>query len=886
MTNIPLKDEKILIFSKAFEEAADGIQIVDLDGIIVYSNKAIQEIYGFSHAEFIGKHVNSMNVDQEFASKHILPSIMTTGRWTGELLVKHKNGTVFPIWLTTSMVTNNNGEPIAMLGLIKDITEQKQAEKVLKEQKELLTEQLLFSTAHNRIAEIILSESSTQGILENMAKVIGETLGIERLLIYDMDIKLNTCFRLFQWNQKAEPQLLPTSAKFRLNNLQNFITYTMKNKVWLESHIDDINPIVLQDSIGLGVHKNLGVQSLMNFPFSFRSEGFYLLTFQQLSFVRRWRAEEIHFIEAVAKQVEIAIQKIRFMEERLTSEQVIWEEKERAQVTLESIGDAVITTDELGNIEYLNPVAEDITGWTSDEAKGLPLPQIFRIFNEFTGEIAENPVDRCLREDQIVGLANHTQLLNRNGHKFPIEDSASPIKNREGKIIGAILVFHDVSEKRILLDQMTYQAFHDPLTGLPNRSLFKDRLNLALAQARRNNDMLAVLFLDLDRFKLVNDMLGHAVGDKLLKDVARRLSGCVRQSDTIARLGGDEFTILLPQPKDAGDVVKFARKILNTFQKPWIHGGQEFHITTSVGIAIYPNDGKNGETLLKHADTAMYRAKDEGSNNYQLYTPTMNAKVVERLTLENGLRRGLKRQEFVLHYQPLINISNSEIIGMEALLRWQHPERGLLYPKEFISLAENTGIIISLGEWVLRKACTQNKAMQAAGLPPIRVTVNLSTLQFQQQRLVKTVKQVLEETGLEPQWLELEITESALMQDVEGAIRIIYELKRMGVLVSIDDFGTGYSSLNYLRRFPVDTLKIDRSFVQDITVTSEDAAIVSTIILLAKKLNMKVIAEGVESEEQLNFLKHNNCSEMQGFLFSLPLPAEEFERLLGEKTIG
>lgn len=874
------KEQQLTLYSKALEEAADGIQITDLDGYIIYSNRAIKDIYGFSPDEYKGMHVNEMNADPDFASRVIFPSIMETGRWAGELWVKHKNGTVFPIWLSTALVTDEKGLPMAAIGVIRDITERRRAEEVLKEQQARLKEQLSFANALNRMAETVLANDNTKEILENMVRIIGETLKLDRALIYNVDLTCNTSFGLCEWDTPEIPGILPTKRNWNLDLFKNAIHYVMENRVWIESHADDINPLMIKDNTAKLLHEGMGVQSLLYYPFSVRPQGFYLLIFHQVKHCRSWRQEEIDFINAMAKQVEIASQKICLLEERQKAGQEIWEEKERAQVTLQSIGDAVITTDATGNVEYLNHVAEDLTGWTNVEAKGLPLLQIFDIVNEFTGVTAENPVTRCIQEGRIIGLANHTVLVHRDGYKFAIEDSASPIKNREGDIIGAILVFHDVSEKRNLLLQLTHQAYHDPLTGLPNRILFNDRLTLALAQAHRNNEKMAVLFLDLDYFKLVNDMLGHAVGDNVLKEVTGKIALCLRESDTIARLGGDEFTILLPKVSHEEDAAKVAQKIIQSFQHPWILCEKEFHITVSIGIAFYPEDGEDADTLLRHADTAMYRAKDQGRNNYQLYTPAMNAKIMERLTMENSLRQALKREEFVIFYQPLVNTETGQMTGMEALLRWQHPERGLVAPMEFIPMAEETGLIVPIGEWVLHNACAQNKAWQDAGLPPVRVTVNISARQFQQQNLVETVAQVLSKTGLEPRWLELEITESALMQDLDFTIKMLCDLREMGVSISIDDFGTGYSSLNYIKRFPIHTLKIDRSFVRDIVTNPEDAAIVSTVIVLAQNLNLKVIVEGVETEEQLAFFEKRQCCEMQGYLFSKPLPVGEIERLM------
>lgn len=653
-----------------------------------------------------------------------------------------------------------------------------------------------------------------------------------------------------------------------------------ERQTWIESHKDDIYPLFIKDDVAELVHQQMGVTSVLGYPFSFRPDGFYLMVLHQTSSVRKWREEEIKFIEAAAKQVEIAVQKIKYLEEQKRSEKTIWEEKERAQVTLQSIGDTVITTDSKGHIEYLNPVAESLTGWKTSEAAGRPLLDVFSIINEKTGTCASNPVIQCIEEGRTVGLANNTVLIHKEGYRFAIEDSASPIRNRDNEIIGAVLVFHDVSEKRSLLRQMTHQAYHDSLTGLPNRILFNDRLAMALAHAHRNQEKLGVLFLDLDRFKRVNDIKGHARGDELLRDVSVRLTGCIRESDTIARLGADEFAILIPHIKYEEDAAKVAEKILQVLEQPWVIDEQEFLITASIGIAVYPDDGENAGTIIKNADTAMYRAKEQGRNNYQLYTSAMNTAITERLSLENSLRQAMKRDELILHYQPKINALTGEVTCLEALIRWNHPVRGLLLPGDFISLAEDTRLIISIGEWALRSACAQNKEWQDRGLAPKKVAVNLSAHQFAQHNLVDVIEQVLADTGLEPEWLELEITESALMKDVDFTVRTLRELKEMGIYISIDDFGKGYSSLNYLKRFPVDTLKIDRCFLKDITSDPQDKAIVSTIIVLARNLQLGVIAEGVETMEQMAFLKQLGCTQVQGYLFSRPLPVDESAELL------
>lgn len=429
--------------------------------------------------------------------------------------------------------------------------------------------------------------------------------------------------------------------------------------------------------------------------------------------------------------------------------------------------------------------------------------------------------------------------------------------------------------QRRVEDAMRYQASHDFLTGLPNRLLFNEQLALALEHACQHGEMLAVMFLDLDRFKSINDTLGHAIGDHLLQQVAQRIAKCLKQSDTIARWGGDEFTLILPRMHSAEDVTKIAQRILKTLKAPFNCNQQELHITTSIGIALAPYDGEDAETLLKNADTAMYRAKQQGKNSFQLYAPDMNTEALEHLVLVNDLYKALDRGEFLLYYQPQVSLQTGQIIAMEALIRWKHPERGLVSPSQFIPIAEETGQISAMGEWVLQTACAQNRAWQIAGLPPIRIAVNLSARQFQQQNLARLIAQVLLETGLEARYLEIEITESIAMQDLFQTVSILKELQAIGVHISIDDFGTGYSSLATLKRFPLHTLKVDREFVKDLTTNSKDAAVIQAIVALAHGLNLEVVAEGVETLEQWNFLCSINCDATQGFFFSKPLSAQD-----------
>ncbi|WP_072767377.1 bifunctional diguanylate cyclase/phosphodiesterase [Nitrosospira sp. Nsp11] len=428
--------------------------------------------------------------------------------------------------------------------------------------------------------------------------------------------------------------------------------------------------------------------------------------------------------------------------------------------------------------------------------------------------------------------------------------------------------------------QLDHLAHHDVLTGLPNRMLLQDRLSHAIELARRQGRQFAMLFMDLDRFKHINDSLGHAVGDQLLQSVARRLVRCMRHSDTVSRQGGDEFVVLLSSIKHPDDVAISAQKILTALAVPHHIGELELHVSVSIGISIYPDDGRDAEALTKSADTAMYHAKENGRDNYKFFEQAMNIRAVQRQSIEVGLRRALERREFVLHYQPKINLHSNLIVGVEALIRWQHPERGLMPPLQFLPIAEDCGLILPIGRWVLREACLQAQAWIRIGLRPITIAVNTSALEFNATDFLENIRATLDDTGLEPRYLELELTESVLMRDAEFTDSILHGLADLGVKLAIDDFGTGYSSLSYLRQFPIDTLKIDQSFVSRITSSPDDATIVSAVINMGKSLKLRVIAEGVETPEQRTFLLAKHCDEGQGYYFSHPITAEALATLL------
>jgi diguanylate cyclase (GGDEF)-like protein/PAS domain S-box-containing protein len=554
-------------------------------------------------------------------------------------------------------------------------------------------------------------------------------------------------------------------------------------------------------------------------------------------------------------------------------------QNERAEITLNSIGDAVISTDMPGNVTYLNAVAERMTGWPREEAVGRPLCRVFQIVDGATRETCPNPMDLAVRMNRTVGLTSNCVLIRRDGFETAIEDSAAPIRDRRGRTTGAVIVFHDVSAARATSLQMSHLAAHDTLTDLPNRMLLNDRLNQAIESARRHRHHLAVVFLDVDRFKPINDSLGHGIGDQILQSVARRLVASVRRSDTVSRYGGDEFVVVLSQVELADDAAASARKMITALAMPFEVGGHDLHVTVSVGVSIYPDDGQDAETLVNHADTAMYCAKAGGCNLYQFFKPEMNVRAVTRQRMEFDLRHALARHEFALCYQPTINLETGVITGAEAMVRWMHPDRGLTLPARFLSIAEGSNLVVPIGRWALREACGQARTWLDAGRP-MRVALNLSTIEFRDRQLLEYVTTALAESRLEPRYLELELTESVLMQHTESTTRVLHALRQMGVQIAVDDFGTGYSSLSYLRDCPVDSLKIDRSFVREITVDPGGVSIVSAAIGLAKSLKCRVVAEGVETAQQVAVLRAMGCDEGQGDYLGRRLMTEEFTRLL------
>jgi diguanylate cyclase (GGDEF)-like protein/PAS domain S-box-containing protein len=555
----------------------------------------------------------------------------------------------------------------------------------------------------------------------------------------------------------------------------------------------------------------------------------------------------------------------------LRMQEALRESEERYRSLVEVCPDAVIIVSR-DSCVFANAAAARLLGYK------LAADLVHKNISDFL-----QPTCLARLGEQISKLADGTETVLRFEGKIICLDG-SPA---DAEIAGTVFEYHnepalqlvvrDITDKNNHQRQLNHMAHHDHLTGLPNRLLFSDRLSQRLADSRRYNHVTAVMFIDLDRFKFVNDTMGHNIGDMLLREVSARLSTCLRDVDTIARMGGDEFTIILSDIHSVESVTQVARRALDAMAEKFVYDGREVYISGSMGISLYPNDGLDAETLVRNADAAMYRAKEYGGNNYQMYTQELNSVIMEKMKVETDLRKAVEREEFLMYYQPRVDLQTSRVRGMEALIRWKHPSLGIVSPARFIPAAEETGLIIPLSDWVLRTVCAQNKAWQDSGLPCVSVAVNISARHFHHHGdLVGSVKAALDESGLDPQYLEIEVTEHVVLQDIDQAITVLNELRAMGVRISIDDFGTGYSSLTHLKTLPLNMIKIDRSFIKEITTNSDDAAIAGAVVAMAHSLNLRVIAEGVETLEQLHLLRSLECDEMQGYFVSRPVPPEDF----------
>jgi len=600
----------------------------------------------------------------------------------------------------------------------------------------------------------------------------------------------------------------------------------------------------------------------------FHRDGHVVHTMLSVSLVRDTEGDPLYFVS-----------QIQDISERKAAEAALFHERELAQVTLKSIGDAVITTDLELRITSLNPIAEAMTGWTHADAMGKPMDDVFRIRDVNTGEPAENPLRAAIKGNRIVGLASDTALIHLNGFDSPIEDSAAPIHDNSGRVIGGVLVFHDVSETRALAMKMAHLANHDTLTGLPNRNVLHARMEQAIADALPRHRRVAALFIDIDHFKQVNDVLGHKAGDRLLKAVAQLIRSEIGDDDMVSRLGGDEFVVMLPHVDNAAHAVGVAERLLERVNEAVSTEVADLSVNFSIGISLCPDDATDAENLIHNADTAMYEAKQQGRNGYRMFSTNMRHRGAAHAAIEMALRKALVRNELSVQYQPKVDVRTGWIVGAEALLRWIVDGEEVYSPEEFIPIAEEAGLIVMIGEWVLRRACEQAEKWRAV-YKRVPISVNVSAVQFQHTRFFETLKSVLDDTGLPPALLELELTERMVMSGHGHVPDLLQRIKKLGVKLSLDDFGTGYCSLSYLKHFPIDTLKIDRAFIRDIGADQQSTTITGAIVALAHSLDKNVVAEGVETTDQAQYLLAAGCPVMQGFLYGMPMPPAEFAELL------
>ncbi len=615
-----------------------------------------------------------------------------------------------------------------------------------------------------------------------------------------------------------------------------------------------------------------GLQSAAAFPLLYKNTIMGALVIYSIS-EDRFDAQLTTLFTEISNSVAFAMEDIARDNFHTAAEQALRDSQQRYQVVMEGAGDAIVLADDDGRIVEANRRAMEQLGYTREELMRLPTTTLFP---------KHQHSDTLARYVKILvtgrTINSSFSIVRKDQHTVPVDAVESRVDLRGRHFV--LSIFRDVSERQEAEEHIRYLAFHDALTGLPNRTLLIDRIEQAIREAHRRESLVGILFLDLDNFKNVNDTLGHDYGDELLQNAAMRIRQTLRTEDTLARLGGDEFIVLITDPKSPEDVVAVSKKIIETMNVPFIISGEKFHITCSIGMSIFPRDGQDSGELLRTADEALYGVKKDGRNHAAFHTAEMHEAALESIRMENDLREAIRQEQFVLHYQPVVNLQTGQIVGAEALIRWLHPDRGLISPLRFIPLAEEKGLILALGEWVLRTACSQNRRWQLAGLPVVPIAVNLSAIQCREPSLEQTIRTVLADTGLAPALLELEITEGTLMQQTEALRNRMLEIKKIGIRFSLDDFGTGYSSLSYLTRFPIDTLKIDRSFIRDMMDDPKDLAVVDTIVDLADNLHLRTVAEGVEKMEQVTLLKLLGCHSIQGYHFSPPVPAEQFASFL------